>query len=419
LAFGGGRHLRPAADNNLNRYCPRAFNGALWGELSMARVLVADELIAQAQRSTGLEKFDGESFREGLELFLSDFNKLEGSDEAVQKNADYVVKTLAARLKVTAYLDARPELLRRPIERPVFVFGVPRTGTTLLSNLLAADPNRRSPLTWEIDDPVPPPTTATLMTDPRAVARLEQERQMLAANPAMGKYYRFSAIYPNECVFFTMHDFKALIWESRAKLPNYRDWLYSTEIDMTSTYEYHKRFLQLLQADAPGVWNLKLPSHALWLETLVKIYPDARLVWTHRDPLAATGSYCSLQKLASQNSMGYVDTAWLGENYPWQTAQHANRIMDFREKHGRDRIVDVHYADLMREPMAAMRRLYADLGDEFTPEAEASIQAWLDDNPQGKFGRHEYKLAEFGRTPEDVRPLFERYLSAYEVESEG
>lgn len=385
----------------------------------MVNALLADELIERAQRDTGLERFDSESFREGLELFVSDFNTNERSEEATQRNADYIVKSLATRLKISAYLEARPELLTRRIERPVFVFGVPRTGTTLLSNLLAADPNRRSPLSWEIEDPVPPPTTATLRSDPRLLALLEQERQALAANPDMGKYYRFSAIYPNECVFFTRHDFKALIWESRANLPNYRDWLYSSDIDMTSTYEYHKKFLQVLQADAPGVWNLKLPSHALWLDTLIKVYPDARLIWTHRDPLTATGSYCSLQTLSLQHSMGYVDKAWVGENYAWQTAQHANRIMDFRKKHGEDRIIDVNYADLMRQPMEAMRQLYGALGDEFTPEAEASIQQWLDDNPQGKFGRHEYKLAEFGLTADNVRGKFAEYLDAYDIEPEG
>ncbi len=94
----------------------------------------------------------------------------------------------------------------------------------MLSNLFACDPNRRSPLTWEIDDPVPPATRATLYTDPRAVARLEQEKALLATNPSMAKYYRNSAIYPNECVFFMAHDFKPLMLESRGKLPNYRDY---------------------------------------------------------------------------------------------------------------------------------------------------------------------------------------------------
>lgn len=385
----------------------------------MAQQLVADQLVEEAQRKTGLSRFDSESFREGLELFLSDYSANERPDVFVERTAADIVMALGNRLKIQAYHESRPELAKRPIERPLFVFGVPRTGTTLLSNLLACDPHRRSALTWEIDDPVPPPTTATLKTDPRAIARLEQEKAMLAANPDMGKYYRNSAIYPNECMFFTIHDFKALLWEGRGILPNYRDWLFGDEIDTTSTYQYHKHFLQVLQADAPGVWNLKMPSHALYLETLTKIYPDARLVWTHRDPLTATGSFCSLMALSQRGSLGRTDPDWLGKNYPWQAVQHANKIMDFREKHGEDRIADVHYADLMRRPIETMRKLYAAIGDEFTPEAEQSMQSWLDDNPQGKFGRHEYKLGEYGLTPDQVRKMFERYLSKYEVEAEG
>ncbi len=384
----------------------------------MSNQLGADELIEQAQKATGLERFDSDSFREGLEIFLADTNRDERPEPLVQRNRAGIVEALANRLKTTAYLDEHPELLQRPIERPVFVFGVPRTGTTLLSNLLAADPARRSALTWEIDDPVPPPTSASLYNDPRALKRLEAERQMLAAHPEMGKYYRGSAIYPNECMFFMMQDFKALIWDSRGRLPNYRDWLFH-QADVTSTYQYHKRYLQLLQSQAPGVWNLKMPSHALFLETLLKTYPDARLIWTHRDPLAATGSLCSLISLAHMSFCGKVDIEWLAENYPWQAAEHANRIMDSRDKIGEERIIDVHYGDLMRKPIETMRKVYSALGDDFTPEAQSGMQAWLDDNPQDKFGRHEYKLAKYGLTPEKVRSLFERYLSRYEVEREG
>ncbi len=388
----------------------------------MAQQWVAEELIAQARKSTGLERFDSESFREGLDVLLRDVNACAYSDSGSARLRGNIVGALATRLKVTDYLEKRPELLKRPIERPVFVFGVPRTGTTLLSNLLAADPHRRSPLTWEIDDPVPPPTTATLYTDPRALARLEAERQMLAARPEMGKYYRNSAIYPNECMFFINADFKALVWESAGVLPNYRDWLFK-EADLTSTYEYHKRFLQLLQADAPGIWNLKQPSHGLWLETILKIYPDARFVWTHRDPLTATGSFCSLLSLAHNGYMGRVDTKWLGENCSWQAVEHANRIMDFRDKWGDEfgegRIIDVHYADLMRQPIETMRKLYESLGDDYTAEAEAGMQTWINDNPQDKFGRHEYKLTQFGLSVEKLEKMFERYLSRYEIEREG
>ena len=117
--------------------------------------------------------------------------------------------------------------------------------------------------------------------------------------------------------------------------------------------------------------------------------------------------------------MGRIDAEWLGENYPWQAQVHADRIMDFRDKCGEDRVIDVHYADMTNDPMATMKKLYADLGDDWTPEAEAGIQAWLDDNPQNKFGKHEYKLAQYGLTKEQLDPMFERYLSRYDVAREG
>jgi hypothetical protein len=383
----------------------------------MGQTFVVDELVEAAQKATGLTRFDSESFREGLEVLCNASNKVTYPEAGIQRIRSSFIGALANRLKTTAYLERRPELLQRPTPSPVFVFGVPRTGTTLLSNLLAADPARRSPLTWEVDDPVPPPTADRLYTDPRALARLEEERKMLAAHPDMGKYYRNSAIYPNECMFFINSDFKALMWEGRGDLRSYRDWLF--DADMTSTYLYHKRFLQLLQADAPGTWNLKQPSHGLWIETLLKVYPDARLVWTHRDPLTATGSFCSLMKLSHRSAGLEPDLKLLGENYSYQAIVHADRIMNARERLGHDRIIDVHYADLMRDPIPTMRDLYKKLGDEFTHEAETGMRTWLTDNPQDKFGRHEYKLAQFGLTPEKVRATFERYLSKYDVETEG
>ncbi len=383
-------------------------------------MMVVDELIEEAQRATGLQRFDSESFREGLGIIAADVNA--DTDRAppfIERFRNDIVKALSDRLKVTDYLDKHPDLLTRPIERPVFVLGIPRTGTTMVSNLLAADPARRSPLTWEIDDPVPPATAATLLTDPRAVARLDAEKQMLAARPEMGKYYRGSAIYPNECVFIHAHDFKTLMWESRGKLPGYREYIFSKHTDVTSAYEYEKRFLQLLQSQAPGTWNLKMPSHVLFIQTLLKVFPDARLIWTHRDPFTATGSLCSLISLAHRGFIGKVDADWIAQDYPDQIARHANYGMDARDAIGEDRFIDVHYAELMRDPIGTMRKVYAQLGDELTPEAEAGMQGWVDANPQDKFGRHEYRLGQYGLSKEQLEPLFERYLSRFDVELEG
>ena len=385
----------------------------------MADLLVAERLIDAARKATGIADFDSESYREGLDVLVRDVNRQIGnySQGGLARVTNDIGHYLRGRLKVSDYMRQNPELLTRPIERPVFVMGVPRTGTTLMSNLLAADPSRRSPLTWEIDDPVPPATSATLRSDPRALARLAQEKAMLEANPDMGKYYRGSAIYPNECVFFMAHDFKTLMIESKGVLPEYKEFIFSC--DMTSAYQYHKKFLQLLQQDAPGVWNVKKPSHALWLETILQVYPDARFVWTHRDPFTATGSLCSVISLSHMGHMGKIDNQWLGEDYPWQCAEHAGRIMDFRDKFGEDRVIDVHYADLLNDPVGETKKLYAKLGDAWTVEAEAAIQGWVDDNPQDKFGRHEYKLAQYGLSVESLTPMFERYLSRYDVAREG
>jgi Sulfotransferase family len=205
--------------------------------------------------------------------------------------------------------------------------------------------------------------------------------------------------------------------ESKGRLPKYREFIFGA--DMTSSYEYHKKFLQVLQQNTTGIWNLKKPSHSLYLEYLFKVYPDARVIWTHRDPFTATGSLASLIKMSHGMAMKEIDLPGLGENYSWQQIQHANRVMDFRDKFGEDKIIDVHYADLMRDPVGETRKLYAKLGDAFTSEAEAGIQAWVDDNPQDKFGTHEYKLAQFGLSKEALAPHFERYLSRYDVEPEG
>lgn len=384
----------------------------------MGQRLVTEELIADARAATGLERFDSDSFREGLDILVADINAdVERPEAALAMNRGMLTKALIDRLKVANAIAERPQILAAPVERPVFVFGIPRTGTTLLSNLLAADPARRSPLKWELDDPVPPPTTATLYTDPRAVAALEAEKQLFAAYPDAGKLYRMSATYPYEDVAIMAHDFKTLMWESAGRLPTYRDWLFST--DVASAYDYHKTFLQLHQADAPGIWNLKMPSHALNIETLLKTYPDARLVWAHRDPFAATASFCSINAAGHQAFAGRIDTAWIAEDMPWQAQQHAERAMAARARIGHERILDVHYADLMRDPIATMRTLYKALGDDFTPEAEAGMTAWLADNPQGKFGKHEYKLGQYGLSKAALEPYFERYLAEYDVEREA
>jgi hypothetical protein len=226
-----------------------------------------------------------------------------------------------------------------------------------------------------------------------------------------------SAIFPVECSFIMSHDFKSTFQESMGRLPEYGEWLLSC--DMTSAYDYHRRFLQVLQHNAPGVWNLKMPSHALYLDYLLAAYPDARLVWTHRDPFVATCSRCSIISNHHLRTMDTPDYAWCGQLYPRQGAEHVNRIMRKRRELGHDRFYDQHYADLIRDPIESMCKLYGWLGDDFTPALEEGMRSWLKANPQGKWGKHEYKFEQWGLSMASMRPLFAEYLSNYDVELEG
>lgn len=398
-------------------YPPARLTGG-FGKIVMNSVLNPDEVIDAARLATGLDDFDGASFREGLEVICRDISRDTDRPEDVRaRNRGDMIRFLSDRLKVIHAWKERPEIGQQEVKSPVFVLGIPRTGTTLLHNLLSADPGRRSLLTWEITHVVPPPTTETLYTDPRALAMIQALEEKRAKDPSLGKYYRLSPIYPHEDVFILAHDFKTTMWEAYGKVPEYRDWIY--QADVTSAYAHLKKFLQLHQFNAPGTWVLKAPSHILNLRTLLRVFPDARLVWPHRDPLAAVGSFCSLTRHANTVHAGRADLQWIGENCSWQAAEHASRAMDFLDEFGKDRIIHVHYADMIRDPIGTVRQVYQALGDDFTPAAEAGIGAWVADNPQGKFGKHEYKLAEFGLSQTTLEPMFDRYLNRYNIETEG
>jgi hypothetical protein len=381
------------------------------------RQISADGIIEKARKATGLDTFDSETFREGLDILVADVNRGGWPDRGVAYVEDLAANLLGTRLKIDDYIRKNPHVLDQPIKAPIFVLGMPRTGTTMSSNLLAVDPAMRSLLTWQVNDPVPPAPFGEVLTDPRLMAALEVERKMQAEDPSAGRFYMASQAFPTECIFIHSGDFKSLFWEALGKLPTYAEWIMSA--DMTSAYAYERRFLQVLQFDGPATWNLKMPSHSLHLKYLLKEFPDARLIWTHRDPYTAIGSLCSLISNAHTRTQDTPDNDWIARNYPAQIAEHANRLHAVRAEIGHDRVYDLHYAESMRDPMGAMRKLYAWLGEELTPEAEANMARWLKENPQGKWGKHAYKLDQFGLSEEKLRPLFADYLANYAVEKEG
>lgn len=208
------------------------------------------------------------------------------------------VDALWNRLRVVDYVKHHPEVLDEHVERPLVVLGLPRTGTSLASYLLDQDPLRRSLLTWEAGDSVPPSTPDTLRSDPRCLQKKAEldvlAEGLKAANIPLVHWDEADG--PTECLFVQNQDFKAYLWEAFMPTPAYADWLLHT--DMSSAYAYERMVLQLLQSRASGTWSLKMPSHAVHIETLVATYPDVRMVWAHRDPFKSTASFLRLNYLS-------------------------------------------------------------------------------------------------------------------------
>lgn len=379
-----------------------------------------DELVTRACERAGLDDFGDDSWREGLHLLVDSVESTPGVNPG---GRDFVcgqfVDALWNRLRIADYLKQHPAIRQERVERPLVILGLPRTGTSLASYLLDQDPQRRSLLTWEAEDSVPPSTPETLRTDPRCLKK-KAELDILAEGlkaADIPMVHWDEADGPTECVFVQNQDFKSYLWE--AFMPNsaYADWLLQT--DMASAYAYERSVLQLLQSRAPGTWSLKMPSHAVHIEALLATFPDVRIVWAHRDPFKATASFLRLNYLSRAVLGCAVDTGDVISNVLRQLSAHITRPMKARERIGDDRFFDLHYSALMRDPIGVMRALYDWAGDELTTSTERSMLDWLQRNPQDRFGVQPYSLDGTGVTRTDLKSVFAEYLAAFDIELEG
>jgi len=314
-----------------------------------------DELVGRASERTGLQDLGPHSWREGLRILVETLETApavtpEGRDDLYRQFVD----ALTNRLRVVDHVARHPEVKDERIERPLVILGLPRTGTTVASYLLDQDPARRSLLNWEATDSVPPASRATLRTDPRCLAKKAELDEFAAALEAaqFPIPHWEEADGPTECTFLQNQDFKAFLWEAFMPTAAYSDWLLET--DMTSAYEYERMVLQVLQSSAPGTWSLKMPSHAVHIEALVAAFPDARIVWAHRDPYKVTGSFLSMHELSRAVATGgQVDMDRVVPIVVRQLSAHVERTLVVRQRVGEHRFFDLHYADLMRDPVDA------------------------------------------------------------------
>jgi hypothetical protein len=377
-----------------------------------------DEIIATARHNTGLTDCGDAAALEGLERLVEASNR-EARLSAVgaERWKASIVSTLSNRLRIVDYLKRHPDLLEGPVERPMFVFGLPRTGTTLTINLLSADPARRCFLRWEALNSVPPAKAGELHSDPRCTAEQLRLAAAIRHAPQIAAIHYEDADSPSECQYAMALSFCAQIFESNVHIPSYRNWF--LQADYLPAFRFQKQLLQLLQAENGGRWTLKNPWHPLFLDSLTTIYPDAQLVMTHRDPVEVVGSACSLIRHVRPMFSDIVDLREIADQMI-DTFDHMIARQDaFRDKHGKTSIYDIQYADQVKDPIGQIRGLYANFGEKLTSEAETAMFKLLAEQPQGRHGRHNYSLAEFGLTAAWVRKRFRDYCERYSIPRSG
>jgi hypothetical protein len=372
-----------------------------------------DRLVAEAAALAGSDDFGEDTWQEGLDILLDGFR-----DEArlhelgVEIAAGGVVEYLANRAGITAWRAAHPEIAASTVDHPIFIVGQPRTGTTILYDLLALDPELRAPLTWEIDKPLPPPETATRDTDPR-IDEVDAVLSMAdSLIPGFTSFHPMGARLAQECVRITGGDFRSMIFFCQYRVRSYDRWLLH-DADLAPAYRWHRKYLQHLQsADPAPQWLLKSPAHLWDLDALAAEYPDAVIVQTHRDPLKVITSVSALSAHLRRMASDQVDLHEISADYAEDIFLGLDRGMDARARGviPAERIVDVHFQDFVADPIATVRGVYTALGRELDELTEKKMRAFLAEHPgDGGGGGTRYRFADTGLEEGPLRERAEAY----------
>jgi hypothetical protein len=379
-----------------------------------------ESLLQHACRTTGLDDFGDELWREPFRTLLKSLEEeaqltLMGR---LMARSD-IILWLSTRLKVTDTLKTYPQILEEDITAPMVIVGLPRSGTSILFELLSQDPGAGVPLMWEALQPCPPPDAATYTTDARIAQADNLFTQWNRVAPEFASMHEMRGDIPAECGLLMAGTF---ISDHIAALHQTHSYsAFCIAADFLPVYQYHKTMLQILQWQNPRPrWLLKAPEHQVHLDTLLQVYPDARIVQTHRDPIKCMASTTSLMgTLYSMRSdqpfnAQLFDNIIMGE----ATAQRLEQVIKQREKGivPAANITDSRYQDLMDDPMACIAGIYNHFGMALSGEAQTRMQAYLAAKPQGKFGQHSYAV-DAARSRD--RPMFMRYQQLYDVPSES
>jgi hypothetical protein len=373
--------------------------------------LGVESLLAEARERTGLSDFGDPAFRTGLGVLVETYERAGLTEKGRRSTRRRLVQLLANRLRIAEAFRRHPEIREREIRSPVYLTGLPRTGTSALFNVLGVDPVSRPLLTWEGMFPDPCEGLPPGADDPRLLAMRERYEK------ARAKGLEFDAIHyvrpdgPEECVLLQAHAFCDAQVGIEPLMEPYGSWF--ERQDLRAMYAYYRDLLKLLDWQRPGErWLLKSPAHLWALDVLVEMFPDVCIIWTHRNPLEIIPSYCSMIA-ALMGIRESVDPQALGRRVLDHLALSLERGLAARDRSDSSRFVDVDYRELVADPMATVRRIYGAFGLPLPAGTLGAMERYVAAEPQAKHGAHRYSLEQFGLTPEMVRARLADYIARF------
>ena len=373
------------------------------------------DLMDQASRRTGLVDFGLAPLMDGLSR-LCHALELEArlTESGAAAATDEIIGILAERLKVEDWYRQAPEIEQQKIRAPLWVVGLPRSGTTALSQYLATDPANRSIRRWEASHPTPPPDVANEVNDPRIRETQAMLDRRYAASPELRSMNPIAAHDPSENECFLRHTFQSLSFAGVYDVPSYLEW--ALQCDMSSAYCYFLRVLRLLQwRRPPERWNLKFPLDLFYLKTIADNLPDVRFIWIHRDPVMTVPSAASLLAARRRPHTRSIDKFALGRSELALRVEQVERGMRYRDQAGALPLVNLYNTDLIRSPFGTVRDLYGQLNLDFSPDFAAALRQRIAERPKGRFGNHHYSAEEFGLSNVQLRSAFAEYTSRYRL----
>ncbi|HCY87660.1 MAG TPA: hypothetical protein DHV36_21175 [Desulfobacteraceae bacterium] len=377
--------------------------------------LSSDQFKTQAIAETGLSDFGGDTYEAGLEAFLESLNTEIPADRDKGYFQHVIGQLLKNRLEVTRFFKDHPEILKEEIQAPVFIVGLPRSGTTILHTLLSLDPMARYLRNFETAGPVcPPPELIPPAPDPRIQPTHEALEGLFTMAPELRGIngINFMAHGTAECQNLMAHEFVHLGWSVGSSLFSHGDWV--ADCDMTAAYQWHKRILQMLQWKLPNQhWVLKAPVHLFGLAQLLETYPDARIIFTHRPPLDAMVSGVSMAARWTRFTTGQADIGAIADWYPALWAKGLARALDVTSRLPEASYAQIHHEDLDRAPIATVAKACDHLNIPLSPVAKKRMAIWLRDNPRSGFGTHTCSADTFGLDPNRENERFRFYLDTF------